>query len=180
MVVPDGSALTLSDNAMRVAEPEFVFRLDRDLPPRAEAYGQAEVMDAVAALHPGIEVPDSRYAEVASAGGPQLIADNACAHRFALGPEAPEVWRALDFAAHRVHSRVGTRYEREGIGANVLGDPRIALTWLVNELSRHGITLRAGQYVTTGTCTVPLEIRPGDAVTAEFGALGGLSLRFLS
>ncbi len=180
MVVPEGSALSLSDNAMRVAEPEFVFRMGRDLPPRAAEYGQAEVMEAVAALHLGIEVPDSRFADFASAGGPQLIADNACAHRFALGPEAPALWRELDLAAHRVHCTVAPRYEREGIGANVLGDPRIALTWLANELSRHGVTLRAGQVVTTGTCAVPLEIAPGDRVRADFGRLGSLSLRFLS
>ncbi|MBK1658769.1 2-keto-4-pentenoate hydratase [Paracraurococcus ruber] len=179
MVVPDGSALTLSDNAMRVAEPEFVFRMGRDLPPRAEPYARDEVLDAVAALHLGIEVPDSRFADFAAAGGPQLIADNACAHRFALGPEAPSLWRGLDLAQHRVRCVVAPRYEREGIGSNVLGDPRIALAWLANELSRHGITLRAGQCVTTGTCAVPLAIQPGDAVTVEFGPLGSMGLRFV-
>lgn len=179
MVVPEGAAVPLSDNAMRVAEPEFVFRLGRDLPPRPEDYTQAEVMAAVAALHLGIEVPDSRFADFAAAGGPQLIADDACAHRFALGPEAPEGWRDLDLAAHRVRCTVAPRYEREGIGANVLGDPRIALTWLANELSRHGVALRAGQHVTTGTCAVPLEIRPGDAVTVDFGRLGSMGLRFV-
>jgi 2-keto-4-pentenoate hydratase len=180
MVVPEGAALPLSDNAMRVAEPEFVFRMGRDLPPRGTDYSQAEVMEAVAALHLGIEVPDSRFADFATAGGPQLIADNACAHRFALGPEAPPEWRDLDLAAHRVHCSVAPRYERDGIGANVLGDPRIALTWLANELSRHGVTLRAGQCVTTGTCAVPLEIAPGDTVTVDFGRLGSMALRFVS
>ncbi|MDO9707214.1 2-keto-4-pentenoate hydratase [Paracraurococcus lichenis] len=179
MVVPAGSAVPLSDNAMRVAEPEFVFRIGRDLPPRETAYGQAEVMAAVAALHLGIEVPDSRFADFSTAGGPQLIADNACAHRFALGPEAPALWRGLDLAQHRVRCTVAPRYEREGIGANVLGDPRIALTWIANELSRHGVTLRAGECVTTGTCAVPLEVQPGDAVTVDFGQLGSMGLRFV-
>ena len=50
MVVPEGSALPLSDNAMRVAEPEFVFRMGTDLPPRAEAYTQDEILDEVARL----------------------------------------------------------------------------------------------------------------------------------
>ena len=54
-----------------------------------------------------------------------------------------------------------------GRGANVLGDPRIALTWLANELSRHGDTLGEGQFVTTGTCLVPLPIMPGEVVTAD-------------
>ena len=43
-----------------------------------------------------------------------------------------------------------------GHGKNVLGDPRVALAWLANELRALGITLRAGEVVTTGTCHPPL------------------------
>ena len=178
MVQPDGATLTLRANRMRVAEAEFAFRMGRDLPPRAEAYTAAEVMEAVAALHTAIEVPDSRFADFATAGAAQLLADNACAHRFVLGPEAPAAWRGIDLAAHRVMGRVVGRYEREGVGANVLGDPRIALAWLANELSRHGMTLAAGQVVTTGTCLIPLEVAPGDEVAVDYGALGRVGLRF--
>ena len=114
-------------------------------------------------------------------GAPQLIADNACAHDFVLGPEVAGDWRASDLAKHRVTARVeGSSGESvcEGLGANVLGDPRIALTWLANELSAIGETLRAGQVVTTGTCIVPAAIAPGDRVDADFGAFGRVSLRF--
>lgn len=179
MVLPEGAPVPLAGNAMLVAEPEFVFRMGSDLPPRAAAYDQAEVMAAVAALHLGIEVPDSRFRDFTAAGGPQLIADNACAHLFVLGAEAPAMWRGLDLARHPVSCRFGAGETREGIGANVLGDPRIALAWLVNELSRHGVALRAGQYVTTGTCAVPLPLRAaGDAVAADYGPLGRIALRF--
>lgn len=179
MLVPEGAPVPLAGNAMLVAEPEFVFRMGQDLPPRDAAYTQAEVMEAVAALHLGIEVPDSRFADVTAAGGPGLIADNACAHLMVPGPEAPAPWRDLDLARHRVACTVEGRYAREGLGANVLGDPRSALAWLANELSRHGAALRAGQYVTTGTCAVPLDLRPtGESITADYGALGRMAVRF--
>jgi 2-keto-4-pentenoate hydratase len=178
MVHEDGVTLPFGANRMRVAEAEFAFRMGRDLPPRAEPYTVEEVLGAVAALHTAIEVPDSRFADFATAGGPQLIADNACAHLFVLGPEAPASWRDMDLAAHRVIGRVAGRLEREGRGANVLGDPRIALAWLANELSRHGVTLAAGQVVTTGTCVVPMEVAAGDEVSADYGELGRVRLRF--
>jgi 2-keto-4-pentenoate hydratase len=178
MVHPDGALLPFGANRMRVAEAEFAFRMGRDLPSRATPYTVEEVLDAVAALHTAIEVPDSRFADFATAGAAQLIADNACAHQFVLGPEAPDCWRDLDLAAHRVTGRVAGRLERAGRGVNVLGDPRIALTWLANELSRHGVTLAAGQVVTTGTCLVPMEIGPGDEVSADYGILGRVGLRF--
>ena len=60
----------------------------------------------------------------------------------------------------------------------MLGDPRLALTWLANELSALSITLKVGQTITTGTCLVPLEVQPGDAVTGDFGVLGQVSMRF--
>ena len=173
-----GEVVPFGANRMRVAEAEFAFRMAVDLPPRAAPYRMDEAMAAVGDLHLAIEIPDSRYVDFVTAGGPQLIADNACAHRFVLGPKAPALWRSLDLAAHRVVGRVGDRLEREGVGANVLGDPRIALTWLVNELSSLGITLAAGQVVTTGTCVTPMEIRPGDVVEADFGALGRVGCRF--
>ena len=60
----------------------------------------------------------------------------------------------------------------------MLGDPRIALTWLANELSQLGVTLRTGQIVTTGTCHPPLPIRSGDVFDADFGSIGRVSVRF--
>jgi 2-keto-4-pentenoate hydratase len=67
---------------------------------------------------------------------------------------------------------------RRGRGGNALGDPRVALTWLVNELSCLGMTLRTGEIVTTGTCLVPVAVHPGDEVRADLGELGRLSVRF--
>jgi 2-keto-4-pentenoate hydratase len=174
----DGDAIPLGANRMRVAECEFAFRMGRDLPPRPTRYARNEVLDAVADLHLAIEIPDSRYADFVTAGGPQIIADNACAHLFVLGPLAPPIWRELDLAAHRVVAKVGGRYEREGVGANVLGHPLIALTWLANELSAMGVTLASGQVVTTGTCLRPLEIEPGDEVSADYGVLGRVECSF--
>jgi 2-keto-4-pentenoate hydratase len=173
-----GATLLFGANRMRVAEPEFAFRMGRDLAPRAEPYSANEVLAAVASLHPAIEIPDSRYAVFTKVGAAQLIADNACAHEFVLGPAATADWRRLDLIAHRVVGRVGGRIEREGKGANVLDDPRLALTWLANELSGLGLTLAKGQVVTTGTCMVPLEIVPGDHVSADFGVLGRVELSF--
>ena len=180
MVYPDGATLPFGANRMRVAEAEFAFRIGRALPPRPTFYATDEVLESVAGLHLAIEVPDSRFADFTMAGAEQLIADNACAHQFVLGPEAPTAWRRMDLAAHRVVGRVENRLEREGRGSNVLGDPRLALTWLVNELSVHGIVLEAGQVVTTGTCVVPMEISPGDEVSADYGVLGRVRLRFTS
>jgi 2-keto-4-pentenoate hydratase len=180
-VDPDGTAISLSGNCMRVVEAEFAFRFARDLEPGAAPYSTTQVLDAVEALFPTLEVPDSRFVEFARAGEAQLLADNACAHRFVLGRDAPVDWRSLDLQTFRVHAVLrranGELVERDGRGSAVLGDPRVALAWLVNELVSLGVTLHAGEFVSTGTCIVPLEVRPGDQVTADFGELGSVSVQ---
>ena len=177
----DGAVLSMRGNKMAVAEAEFVFAMAASLVPRRDPYSVDECLVNVGGLYLGIEVPNSRYADYRSVGEANLIADNACAHEFVLGPRVSAAWREADLSAHRVHASVmgyARRYERDGIGANVLGDPRIALTWLVNELSKQGIVLASGQFVTTGTCLVPLEIEAGDSVTVDFGVFGRMNCSF--
>lgn len=176
-VIADGGAAPMAGIAMCVAEPEFAFRMQTDLPPRQAPYSVDEVLAAVGTLHPAIEIPDSRFCDFTAAGEAQLIADNACAHLFVLGPAANADWRALDLVEEKpVIMLRGQHYV--GHGRNVLGDPRVALTWLANELRGLGLTLRAGEVVTTGTCHPPLPIKAGDAMEADFGALGRVSVRF--
>ena len=176
-VIADGGTASMAGNEMRVTEPEFAFRMRVDLPARAAPYTVQQVLDAVDTLHPAIEIPDSRFADFVSAGAPQIIADNACAHLFVLGPATTADWRAMDLVEERpVTTMRGQQFV--GHGKNVLGDPRVALTWLANELRQLGVTLKAGHVVTTGTCHPPLPIQSGDFCAVDFGSLGKVSVGF--
>jgi 2-keto-4-pentenoate hydratase len=176
-VIADGGTASMAGNEMRVAEPEFAFRMRTDLPPRPSPYAVAEVLDAVDTLHPAIEIPDSRFADFVSAGAAQIIADNACAHLFVLGSPTRSNWRLLDLVEQKpVITLRGNQFI--GHGKNVLGDPLLALTWLANELRQLGVTLGAGEVVTTGTCHPPLAIQSGDVFEADFGSIGKVSVAF--
>src|SRR5450759_836222 len=45
-VIPDGGTASMAGNEMRVAEPEFAFRMASDMPPRSAPYTVREVLDA--------------------------------------------------------------------------------------------------------------------------------------
>lgn len=170
-----GSVISLQGNRMRVIEAEFAFRLGRDVTgTAAQPLAVEEVMSAVADLHLAIEIPNSRYANFVTAGEGALIADFACACHVVLGEAVQQPWRSLDLAAHQVSALVNGVTVAQGQGANVLGDPRWALTWLANELIGQGRCLKAGDTVITGTCVVPVPVQEGDAVTVDFGNLGTL------
>jgi 2-keto-4-pentenoate hydratase len=177
-VYADGTTLSLRGNHMRVVEPEFAFRLGQTLAPREAPWTVPEVLAAVEGLHLAIELPDSRFRDFARAGGPALIADNACARDLVVGRPVTAAWSETDLAEHPVRIRAGDRPAYEGSGAAVLGDPRLALAWLVNEVTGLGITIRPGELVTTGVCTGPLAVSPDDRVVeADFGSLGMISVR---
>ncbi|WP_447763590.1 2-keto-4-pentenoate hydratase [Sphingopyxis panaciterrae] len=177
-VLEAGKACMLGSNLMRVAELEFAFRMGETLVPRAAPYSVEEVLERVATLHPAIEVPDTRLTHFEKAGAPQLIADNACANLFLLGEPTRADWRSIDLVRHRVTGIVNGSDRHEGVGENVLGDPRVALAWLANRLSDLGVPLGKDQVVTTGTCVIPMTVEPGDHVRGDFGVLGEIEIDF--
>lgn len=170
-----GARVPLGDNIMRVAEAEFAFGFGVDLPPREMPYSLEECLAAVASLHLSIEVPDSRYSDFTKVGAPALIADTACASWLVLGPALEVPWRHLDLSAHRVAGHRNETVVVEGTGKAVLGDPRLALTWFANEAATYCGGVKAGQFVTTGTCIVPFAIAAGDQISADYGELGRIS-----
>lgn len=179
----DGQAVSLTGNAMRVAEIEIAFTLQRTLDETAgpAPLTTAQVAQAVAAVRPAIEVPNARFAVFTTAGEAQLIADGACAHQVLIGPPLPPDERMFHLADHAVHAllhRDGGTQRHDGTGRNALGDPLVALTWIANELRAHGAALRAGDTVITGTCVVPVAVQPGDRIEGDWGWLGRLSLQF--
>ena len=156
-------------------EPEFAFRLGRDLPPRAQPYTRDEVTAAVASLHPACELVDTRLPEGFKSPAPCLVADNGC-HAALVEAAAVADWRRLDLARQKVTFSLNGKELAAGMGADVLGHPLEALTWLANDLSRRGFGLKAGQIVTTGTCCGFHPLAAGDEAVADYGALGRVAV----
>ncbi len=65
----------------------------------------------------------------------------------------------------------------EGVGANALGDPLNVLEWTANHLSALGDGIKAGEVVSTGTCTGVTPIAAGETLIADFGTLGRVEVR---
>ena len=173
------SPLRVPANAVNfyAIEAEFDFVMGRALAPRAAPYTRDEVGQAVASVHPAIEVPDSRYTDWLSMKAPDLIGDNAIGCMLCLGPAA-DGGLAHDLAGQPVIVRVNGEVASEGAGSNVLGDPWNVMVWLANHLSGRGLTLEAGHVVTTGSAADVVQCQPGDTVTAEFGPIGRAEVHF--
>lgn len=160
-------------------EGEFALRFGRDLPARATPYQEEEVLDALDAVAPGLEIVGSRRVGGLFGQGRLLVnADFGANIGFAHGAWITD-WRRHDLPAAGVHLLVNGKPVAEGTGALALGSPLNVAVWLANNLSQRGIGIRAGEFVTTGTCTGVKPVRAGDSVTVDFGPLGKLEVTFV-
>lgn len=147
-------------------EPEVAFRLGSDLPADAS---RDRARDAVTAVVPAIELVDSRTGWEFDA--PLAVADNCLDAGLALGERTDPAGLALDEEA--VTLRVDGDPVGSGVGADALGHPLAALTWLADAIDG----LAAGALATTGSLTEPVPVGAGETAIATFASLGSVELR---
>jgi 2-keto-4-pentenoate hydratase len=181
---PSGTEIPVGVSPSRLIEPEIMFRVDRDLPPREGRYAVDEVMHSVTAVV-GFEVIGSRYAAGASddgstAGGVAslngALSDHLANGAVVIGDTIPG-WR--DLAFEDVHLRV-TEDDREVvsvIGCHPFDDPFLPVVVGVNRLRRnHGA--RAGNIIVTNSSTSVLPMSAGTTITATYEGVGEVTASF--
>ena len=155
-----------------IPEVEYQARLGADLPPRDKPYALEEVSEAVVSLHTGIELAECRFIhDAAFPPLPAILADGAGAGTIVCGASIPD-WKTRDIAGQEVQLMCNGTLRRKGTAAEALDHPLVPLTWLANELSRTGVGLKAGQFVSTGTLTGMLRPKRGETYVADFGPFG--------
>jgi len=161
-----------------IPEVEYQARLGANLPPRDRPYTIEEVTDAVASLHPGVEMAECRFVhDAAFPPLPAILADGAGSGTIVYGPAIAD-WQRRDIAGQEVTLSSNGKLRRKGTAAAALDHPMVPLTWLANELSRTGVGMRAGQMVSTGTLTGMLAPKAGEVYVADFGPFGSVTLDF--
>jgi len=60
-----------------------------------------------------------------------------------------------------------------------MGSPANSLAWLANHLGAHGLGLRAGDIVMSGSVSLLLRPKAGDIVRATYTRLGSVSASFV-
>lgn len=156
-------------------ETEIAFRMARDLPGRATPYSREEVLDAVAGCFPAVELVVSRYQDPSKVSLPEAIADSVAHDGLVCGADVPG-WREMDLPNLTVRQTYAGQVQVEQVGGNPSVDPVVALHWLANFLPSIGMTLEAGQVVTTGSCTGLLWVDSQAPMTGEFLGFGGVSV----
>lgn len=163
-----------ADVSMLGVEAEIAFRLDRDLPPRAEPYGYDEVAGAVTALV-AIEIVHSRFSDYQGTPPIERAAD--CVSNGGLVHGTPRAnWRSFDLRTVVASLDIDGKTIVRQSGGHVAGDPLLPA---IAQANAGSAPLRAGMIVTTGTYTGLQFAKPGQTVTAAFDGFGSVSVTFV-
>ncbi len=70
--------------------------------------------------------------------------------------------------------------EETGLAAAVLNHPATGVAWLANKIAPlRRAACNAGDIILGGSFTRPTNVARGDVLHADYGALGGISMRFV-
>jgi 2-oxo-3-hexenedioate decarboxylase len=175
------AATALAGFAEPRIEPEVVLHFKAAPPPTRD---EAAILDCIDWIAHGFEIVQSPFPDwkfkVAD-----TIAVNGLHGELFVGEPVP-VASIPDCAQRlrefRIALKKGDAVAAEGIGANALDSPLLALAHLVEVLARlpQFPPLAAGELVTTGTLTSALRVAPGEtwSTTLSGIALPGLSIAF--
>jgi 2-keto-4-pentenoate hydratase len=162
---------------LRGIEVEVALRLGRDLVVESTP-SVRDLQAAVEAVLPAMEVVETRLADWR--GSPPLaqVADLQTHGALVLGeaaavaPQAVDLRQLLAYLAFDGQPVASTR------GAHPHGDLWALLGWLAVHCTQRGQPLRAGQVVTTGSCSGLLFAPAGAQVEAHLDGLGRVRLQF--
>ncbi|MCZ4255539.1 hypothetical protein O4H53_08345 [Sulfitobacter sp. G21635-S1] len=159
-------------------EPEFAFRFLES--PDLRTDWTPAALAPIVAPHIAVEIIGSRLdADLPATcrATAMTIADNGNGFALVIGPEISPDAR-YDPLDHAVDMRIDGGPPAPNVPPWIRAQPLAALADTVNLLAARGITLEAGQYVTTGSATDTLPVLGGSTVNADFGILGCMRLTF--
>ncbi len=174
---PSPGQFALLPNALRTVEAELAFTFAREFPLRPNPYSEAEVWEAIAAMHVAIEVLESAFADRRFVPEHAPLADLLNNGAFCFGPPI-EAWRGCDVLRPQATLFVDGKEIRRASAGTPGGHPRRLLAWLANHAAQRGHPIKRADIVTTGSHTGMYDARAGARVTATFDGIGTASLHF--
>ena len=163
---------------MRGVEVEVALRLGRDLDAAVDHLSPKELAAAVDAVLPVIEVVETRLADWEGSDPLAQLADLQSHGALVLGPASGFSAEQLDLRTVHAHLTFNGQVAASTVGGNPAEDVWRMLAWLAQHCVQRGQPLRAGQIVTTGSCTGMLFAPEGTSVVAELAGIGRVEVQF--
>lgn len=153
LVFAADSIVPLPSDRPITVECEIAFVLGQDIVPGS---APSRLSDVVAATRITFELVLSRFQNRRAVGWPSFAADGVGFGALVVGPEV-ETSRIDEVARSLVVFANGVERARVATGDDVTS-PWGSFEALIAHASERGVTLKAGQIITTGACAMPFDI----------------------
>ncbi len=155
-----------------VLEAEVAFRLGQEFAPSSGGHGADAVLAAVSNCHIVIEAPNIRYKE--PPGMAAMAADGVGAHALIVGPEIDD-WQSRELAS--LDCQILINGEVVAAGRDDRPNPTEVLVATVNEINNRGMSVSAGEIITTGAAAIYTPGLTGQQVVIRFAGIGDVELK---
>jgi 2-keto-4-pentenoate hydratase len=163
---------------LRGVEVECGVRLGRDLGADAAGRPAAELLAAVDAVVPVVEIVETRWQDWRAVAPLALLADLGSHGGLIIGAPLPPTAERLDLRQAAARLQFGDELIADTRGAHSAPDLGWLLGWLAGHAAARGRPLRAGDVVTTGSLTGMPFSPAGTVVRAELAGAAPIQFRF--
>ncbi|MBM3270932.1 MAG: hydratase [Candidatus Sericytochromatia bacterium] len=173
MLVPSGSEVDAAFGSNPLHEGDLLLRVRSGAINLAKT--RSELLDALDAVIPFIELPDLVYARDVVVDGPALAAADAGARLGVVGSPIPlaagQDWerRLAEFKLEILDEQ--GQVQATGFGQHLLGHPLDAALWLRDAIVASGRELKRGDVLSLGTVTRLVPVVAGTQVRARYSGL---------
>ncbi|MEO5772951.1 MAG: fumarylacetoacetate hydrolase family protein [Sphingomicrobium sp.] len=160
-------AMPVFARGFAAAEAEFLLRLGRAPAAGKRSFTLNEAADLIDAVHVGIEIASSPLRSINDLGPVAIVSDFGNNNGLLVGPAIVD-WQSSGFEEWHVTTSVDGVEVGSGRAADfpdgVVGSAR----FLLELMAARGISLKAGQWISSGAVTGVHAVRPGQDVEARF------------
>ena len=171
MVLDSPAALPGDTFVTCILEAEVAFRLGQSFAPTDGSHSAADVLGGVSNAYIVIEAPNSRFD--GGAGMPSMAADGVGNQALIIGPEI-EDWQSKDLVALDCEILIDGESVAEGRDGRP--NPTEVLVATVNEINNRGMSVSAGEVITTGAAAIHVPGQAGQEITIRFPDIGDVNL----
>lgn len=173
-----GAQIAASELFVIGLEGEIAFRFNRDFPASTQPYSRDDIIAGVSEMLPLIEVVDTRMVNGMEQDASLKMADNQSNAGIVIGDPVTSGWQDVNATTQTVTLTVNGEVAYGPTSNSPIEDVFELMTGTINVCAARGRPLKAGNIITTGSCTGLLFFEPGAEAVLEMPGIGRVEVTF--
>jgi 2-keto-4-pentenoate hydratase len=178
-IFTSGAQIPTSKMHLIGIEGEIAFRINRDLPDQSHPYIRDDILASISEMLPLIELVDTRMINGMEQDTTLKMADNQSNHGIVIGDASTKNWNDINATMAEVHLTVNDKSLFSGISSSPINDMFDLMAGTANSCVKYDRPVRAGDIITTGSCTGIVFIEAGSKVVLDFPEIGQVKASLL-